>query len=400
MKLNNFLTIILLLVTPVTMIAGPHQTDSSKVEVKFAYDLDFDMQFDNREFYKSDFTSSMTIFGARLTPAVGLSLQQKNGVRHRLMAGIDVMKEFGATPVSPAYAPADSPEADSRLNNLKLFREITLYYSVAKQLGKTDFEMLAGAFPRRFSEGRYSQAFFSDSLRFYDNNLEGLLLKFKRPEAYFEVGCDWMGMTGKFRKERFMLFTSGEGAVLPFLSLGYAAYLYHFAGAQVSPCVVDNALVNPWLCFDLASYAGLQKLSFRLGWLQSLQNDRVHVGKYVFPGGGEFVAEVQKWDVGVRNEIFVGVDMMPYYNSTDTGGYKYGSLLYMGSPFYRVYDDSTDKIGLFDRLEVYYAPRFGAPYLDLKVSAQFYFSARGYSGCRQMVSLNFNLQELLGRQKR
>lgn len=106
---------------------------------------------------------------------------------------------------------------------------------------------------------------------------------------------------------------------------------------------------------------------------------------------------MQKWDVGLRNELFVGVDMMPYYNSNDTGGYKYGNLLYMGSPFYRVYDDSTDKIGLFDRLEVYYSPKFGAPYLDLKVSAQFYFSARGYSGCRQMVSLNFNLQELLGR---
>ena len=197
-----------------------------------------------------------------------------------------------------------------------------------------------------------------------------------------------------------MIFTSGEGQVLPFLSLGFAGYLYHFAGAEVSPGVVDNALVNPYLRFDLADYVDLQKLSFRLGWLQSLQNDRVHVGKYVFPGGGEFVADVQKWNVGVRNELFIGVDMMPYYNSTDTGGYKYGNLLYMGSPFYRVYDDSTDKVGLFDRLEVYYAPQFGAPYLDFKVSAQFYFSARGYSGCRQMVSLNFNLQELLGRHKR
>lgn len=397
MKLTNFLTTLLLLVIPVVMSAAQLEADSTKVKVKFAYDLDFDMQFDNREFYKSDFTTSMTIFGARLTPAVGLSLQQKNGVRHRIMTGIDVMKEFGATPTPSGYAPSDSPDADPRLNNLQLFKEITLYYSVAKQIGKTDFAMLAGAFPRRFSEGSYSQAFFSDSLRFYDNNLEGLLLKFKRPKAYFEVGCDWMGMSGAYRKERFMIFTSGEGKVLPFLSLGYAAYLFHFAGAEVSPGVVDNALVNPWLCFNLSDYADMQKLSFRLGWLQSLQNDRVHVGKYVFPGGGEFVADVQKWDVGLRNELFVGVDMMPYYNCNDTGGYKYGSLLYMGSPFYRVYDCQTDKVGLFDRLEVYYAPKFGAPYLDLKVSAQFYFSARGYSGCRQMVSLNFNLQELLGK---
>ncbi len=400
MRLLHIAAFILLSSLPLAASAGESDADSSRVKVRFAYDLDFDMQFDNREFYKSDFTTSMTIFGARLTPAVGVSLEQKNGVRHRLMTGIDVMKDFGAAPVPAGYAPADSPDADPRLNNLNLFKEISLYYSVSKQLGKTGFEMVAGVFPRRFSEGSYSQAFFSDSLRFYDNNLEGLLLKFKRPQAYFEVGCDWMGMTGRYRKERFMIFTSGEGKVLPFLSLGYAAYLYHFAGAEVSPGVVDNALVNPWLCFNLAGYADLQKLSFRLGWLQSLQNDRKHVGKYVFPGGGEFVAEVQKWDVGLRNELFVGVDMMPYYNSNDTGGYKYGNLLYMGSPFYRVYDDSTDKIGLFDRLEVYYSPKFGAPYLDLKVSAQFYFSARGYSGCRQMVSLNFNLQELLGRRRK
>lgn len=397
MKSMKTIVALLLSVIPAVVCAGQSQIDSSKVDVRFAYDLDFDMQFDNREFYRSNFTGSMTIFGARLTPAVGLSLEQKNGIRHRLMAGIDVMKDFGASPVAAGYAPSDSPDADPQLNNVNLFKEISLYYSVSRQIGQTGFEMVAGVFPRRFSEGGYSQAFFSDSLRFYDNNLDGLLLKFKRPKAYYEVGCDWMGMADRYRKERFMIFTSGEGRVLPFMSLGYAAYLYHFAGAEVSPGVVDNALVNPWLCFDLTEYTDMQRLSFRLGWLQSLQNDRVHVGKYVFPGGGEFVAEMQKWDVGVRNELFVGVDMMPYYNCNDTGGYKYGNLLYMGSPFYRVYDDSTDKVGLFDRLEIYYAPKFGTPYLDLRVSAQFYFSARGYSGCRQVVSLNFNLQELLGK---
>ena len=153
MKLKNSLTILLLLVIPVVMSAAQLETDSTKVKVKFAYDLDFDMQFDNREFYKSKFTSSMTIFGARLTPAVGVSLEQNNGVCHRLMAGIDVMKNFGASPVAPEYAPADSPDADPRLNNLNLFKEISLYYSVAKHMGKTDFSMIAGVFPRRFSEG-------------------------------------------------------------------------------------------------------------------------------------------------------------------------------------------------------------------------------------------------------
>ena len=65
--------------------------ESAKDKVSLAYDLDFEMRFDNREFYRSRFSESMTIFGARLTPSVGVQIVQDNGVRHRLMAGVDVM---------------------------------------------------------------------------------------------------------------------------------------------------------------------------------------------------------------------------------------------------------------------------------------------------------------------
>ena len=383
--MNRYLYLFILLMlccfADVSQASEP-TTDSTKVKVGFVYDLDFDMQFDNREFDGTSYTSSMTVFGARVTPAVGVGLQQKNGTKHRLMVGIDIMKNFGAAS-----------------KNSELFDEMTLYYDVKKQLGKTGFEMVAGIFPRRYAEGSYSQAFYSDSLRFYDNNLEGLLLKFSRPKAYFEIGCDWMGMYDTYSRERFQIFSSGEGRVLPFLSLGYAASLYHFSCSGVSIGVVDNALINPYLRFDLASVADMQALSVRLGWLQALQNDRANVGHYVFPGGAEVVMEVQKWNVGVRNDMFIGTDMMPYYNAVDNAGYKYGSLLYLGSPFYRVWDDGRDEVGLADRLEVYYAPKFGAPYLDMKVSAIFHFDGEKYCGCRQMVSLNFNLEKLLCRKK-
>ena len=382
MKRLYIFTILLLGCFSHMAFASEPQADSSKVKVSFAYDLNFDMQFDNREFYKSAYTSSMTVFGTRLTPAVGVDLEQKNGARHRLMLGVDVLKNFGAANKSS-----------------ELFKEITLYYNVQKQLGKTGFERVAGVFPRRFAEGNYSTAFYSDSLRFYDNNLEGLLLKFYRPKAYFEVGCDWMGRYDTYTRERFQIFSSGEGQVLPFMSIGYAASLYHFSCSGVSDGVVDNFLVNPYLRFDLASKADLEMLSVRLGWLQALQNDRAHVGQYVFPGGAELVMQVQKWNVGIKNDMFVGKDMMPYYNTFDNAGYKYGNLLYMGSPFYRVWDDGRDGVGLADRLEVYYAPKFGAPYLDLKVSAIFHFDGRKYCGCRQMVSLNFNLEKLLRRNR-
>ena len=118
-----------------------------KPRVRLAYDLGFEMKFDNREYYESDFSSSMTIFGARLTPAVGLSLSEKCGAEHRLMFGVDVMKDFGASPVSELAAGGQTQETASRLNNLGLFREILLYYRYDKLIGKTALEIHAGIFP-------------------------------------------------------------------------------------------------------------------------------------------------------------------------------------------------------------------------------------------------------------
>ena len=101
--------------------ADAQSADSSKVN--FVYDVKFDMDFDNREFARNRFSPSMTIFGARLTPVVGLQLKERNGAHHRLMAGVDVMKDFGASPVSELIAGGKTAETDLKLNNLKLFQQ-------------------------------------------------------------------------------------------------------------------------------------------------------------------------------------------------------------------------------------------------------------------------------------
>lgn len=399
-KMNAFRYILSIALVSVFLCHGTHAHENDSSKVSFAYDLDFQMQFDNREFYRSNFTSSMTVFGARLTPSVGIALRQDGNTMHRLMMGIDVMKDFGRSPVSPDRADAGSPETASGQWNKDLFKEMTLYYSLDKKMGKTGLSIVAGVFPRRLSEGYYSRAFLSDSLRFYDNNLEGLLVKIRRPKAYYEVGCDWMGKYGTFRRERFMIFSSGTAKVAPVLSLGYSAYLYHYSCSERAVGVVDNVLINPYITLDLSHVTKTQVFSMRLGWLQAMQNDREMVGRYVCPGGAEFDLDIRKWNVGIRNEFFFGNNMMPYYHSKDPGGYTYSNLLYMGSPFYQVFDRHVNYAGVADRLEVYYAPQIGLPYLDFRISAIFHFNGTQYSGCRQMVSLNFNLQELLGRNNR
>lgn len=348
-----------------------------KEDVRVVYGVDFDMNFDNREFYRSSFSESMTIFGARLTPSIGLAVEKERGTRHSIVAGIDVMKDFGAQMAAPK----------------ELLREPTLYYRLEKDCGKMDLELYAGVFPRKKSEGKYSEAFFSDSLKFYDNNLEGLLVKFKLPKAYFEVGCDWMGQFGQTQRERFMIYSSGEGKVASFLTLGYSGYVYHFAGCTEVRGVVDNILANPYARFDFGKMTDFQTLSFRLGWLQALQNDRRNIGQYTRPYGAEFDFEIRKWNAGVRNSMFYGRDMMPYYNYCDAGGYKYGTRLYFGDPFYRVHDDADEGPGMYDRFEIFWNP-YVSDLIDIKVRAIFHYHGSNYSGCQQVVSLNFNLDRV------
>lgn len=372
--------------------------------VRFAYDVGFDFRFDNREYDCSGFSPSMTILGARLTPSAGLRIYDSETSVHRLMLGIDIMKDFGASPVSgeaagqvPAPGSSGRPSADetsSSLLNLDLFREIIFYYSWVKSFAKTRMTLTAGIFPRKEMEGKYSTAFFSDSLVFYDPNLEGIILKFRRPRAYYEVGCDWMGKYGTARRERFMVFSSGEAALSGILKLGYSGYMYHFAGCENVWGVVDNILLNPYIGLDLSRKTGLQRLEISLGWLQSMQNDRRNVGNYVFPHGGEFLLEARNWNVGLENRLYYGTDLMPYYDNTDAAGIRYGSLLYSGDTFFRVNADRNSGLGFYDRLAVYYEPRI-ASFLSLRVAAVLHFNG-GFSGWQQIVSLKFDLEELLG----
>lgn len=89
--------------------------------------------------------------------------------------------------------------------------------------------------------------------------------------------------------------------------------------------------------------------------------------------------------------------MMPYYNTKDNTGAKYGSSLYMGDPFYRLHDNGSIAFGLYDRLEAYYEPDIKgfSEYVKVRVTAAFHFNGDKYCGSQQMVQLTFNLQELL-----
>lgn len=347
--------------------------------VKFEYDVDFWYYFDNREFAASDniYYASGTTHGVLVTPYAGLSVQQGRNVNHRFMLGAEFCRNMGA---------------GEKLGDVP--KEVLAFYDMHATGKRGCFEVVAGVFPRAFQEADYTEAIYRGGLKFGDRNFEGCILKYGNGRFYAEMGLDWMGMHGYDVKERFQIFTGGRWDATSWLRLGWAASMYHFAGSDIAPGVVDNHLLNPYIKFNLAKQTGLQELSLKAGALLTYQWDRVHSDAVQCPGGGEFVFALRNWNVGLKNTLFIGDGgIMPNYFDLDTAGEMYGSRLYMGNPFYRS--------SPYDMAELSYSPRI-TDYLRLDLVFRIYCGvcpeqdgSFGIAGNQQICSLVFDLDKIL-----
>ena len=346
--------------------------------VKFEYDVDFWYYFDNREFAASDniYYASGTTHGVLVTPYAGLSVQQGRKVNHRFMLGAEFCRNMGA---------------GEKLGDVP--KEVLAFYDMHATGKHGNFEVVAGVFPRAFQEADYTEAIYRGGLKFGDRNFEGCILKYGNGRFYAEMGLDWMGMRGYDVKERFQIFTGGHWDAASWLRLGWAGSMYHFAGSDLAPGVVDNHLLNPYVKFNLAKQTGLQELSLKAGALLTYQWDRVHSDAVQCPGGGEFVFALRNWNVGLRNTLFVGGGIMPNYFGLDTAGEMYGSRLYMGNPFYRS--------SPYDMAELSYSPRI-TDYLRLDLVFRIYCGVCpeqggtfGIAGNQEICSLVFDLDKIL-----
>lgn len=270
--------------------------------------------FDNRE-YSSQFNSSQTIFGAILSPELGLRWD----TNHSLMIGAHVISEFG-----------------SETKDIKV--DAAFYYNFRNKY----FNISAGIVPFSQVIGTESRAFFSDSVRFYKKSLSGLLLQYINGKNYAEIYCDWDGRQSKTRREKFTVYSSGRYTKNIFFGT-YEFYMHHHAGTMAADGVTDNVWINPAVGLDLSRKLWLDSLTVSAGYIQSFQNDRSNVGHYVKPKGGEISVRVEKFNVGIYNSLFFGDNMMPYYR-------QYGSSLYWGDSFY----STTNNI--YNRLEIYWMP--------------------------------------------
>ena len=356
--------------------------------VRFDYNVHFDWFFVNNEYSASHqaYGPSRTMTGLRLTPLAGLRIDQRNGWSHRLLGGIDIEKDFGANPFGTGE------EADRKQENWNLFRELKIYYTFQAQFKKTDFSFVAGIFPRYETRGRYTTAVLSDPVRFYDNNLEGLLLRFARPKSYYEVGLDWNGKYGVRRHERFNIFSYGDVYILPWLHFGWQGMFQHYAGAEEQPGVVDEHFLNPYFTFDFAPMSGLQALHLQTGLFAAYQRDR-RWSRVEVPLGLDIVTAVRHWNVGLRNEFYWGQSMMPFYTLADSEGVPYGNRLYNRGAYWQVRTDPAQTPAVYDRLEVYWEPRI-SEFLKIRIAAVAHFN-EGFSGWQQIATLAFDLDKLM-----
>lgn len=318
----------------------------------------FKTYFDNREYSGMSFDGSKTIFAARLTPTAGLQWAERN----RLMVAVDLMQDFG--------------DGAKFLTEAK--PQFWYQYNAPKVLAA------AGIFSREMLRGDYGEAFFDRGYRFYHNRLQGVMGQYRNEAGFVEFAIDWEGMQETDRRERFRILSAGEGHG-QLLYGGYALTLLHFAKSS-NPApdegIVDHMLINP--------YGGIRFTAFfdfdiRLGYLQSLQRDRIAEAGWVAPKGGMLDIRLSRWGVTLANMLYVGENQMPFYD-------RYGETLYSGCAFFGTRDH------LYNRTDLSYTRTFFNGTLDLRAGILVHYDGTGL-GTQQVLECSVRLEKIFGHPK-
>ncbi|WP_163323457.1 hypothetical protein [Draconibacterium mangrovi] len=166
---------------------------------EFKYQLLFEGIGDNREF-SPPYAYPQTIMGSRGAFEVGVDIDN-----HQLRGGLSHLLEFGS-------------DLDAQKTKL------TLYYQFKDQNKLFAF----GAFPRR-DKIDFPLAMLTDTLQYYQPNIEGLYGKISWDWGHQNGFVDWVGRQTETQREQFMAGFSGE---IFFKNLFLQNYLLMFHNAH------------------------------------------------------------------------------------------------------------------------------------------------------------------------
>lgn len=324
---------------------------------KLEYDVDFVSYFDNRE-YEARHQLSQTLYGFRLSPAVGVSLRDSAGGAYRLMGGAHYLQPMGAG-----------------------WRRARLIPTAYLSMQKKGFTVMLGAIPYSARRGALPGYLRYDSLTYARPNIEGAYMRYESRHGHCEFMCDWRGMPTRDRREMFLLLLNGEFHWRCVLLGGYAQ-LNHKAsyGEGRREGVCDDAYLHAYAGVDLGLTVGIDSLTLRCGYVQGYQRERESHTRYT-PGGllAELTAQ-WKW-VGVNASIYYGAPLMPLYA-------KYGNDLNQGDPFYQS--------PWYGRAEIY-ARLYSNAYVDCHFSWCFHVDDTKRLSHQQRLVGSFCLDRLMGR---
>lgn len=323
--------------------------------------VDFDMYFDNREYVDCLFAESQTLFSSRLTPMVGLGWGDGH---NRLMVGMDLRSDFG--------------------DRTKVFADVApqVYYRYANR----NVAAYAGIFSRDNMIGDYGEAILSDSMRFYDNRLQGVMGQYRGKRGYVELSVDWCGMFSETSREKFRVLSAGRywfDSRQRFYG-GYGFSMLHFAGSKlIEHCVTDNLLINPYVG---ARFNAWLDLDVSLHYIQSFQHDRDNETSYRSPKGGMFRLRLSKWGIFIDEQLYFGDNLQPFYRSyrSEKFPYGYGGELYGGESFF----GTTERI--YNSLKVGYDRWFFNNTLRVNCFMAMQYDGTGW-GNKQVVSVSVRL---------
>ena len=330
-------------------------------DMKLLVGADFDTYFDNREYTGCSVGTSQTLFSSRLTPTIGVEWNKYN----RLMFGMDLWSHCGDDTQTFAKA---RPQVYYQFENDKV-------------------TAAAGFFSRDKLKGDYTEIIFSDSVRFYENRLQGLMGQYRGDRGFVELALDWYGMYSYASREKFRILSAGRyyfDKNNHHFYGGYAFQMGHYAGSEtVSNCVVDNIIVLPHVG---ARFSAFMDFDLSLHYVQTMQRDRANEEHSCFPKGVMLKAKIEKWGAYIDEQLFVGDNLQPYYSSyrDERFPFGYGGDLYAGERFF------GSEGGVYSNTKIGYSNSFFSDTVSLNAYIALQYD--GYKlGNKQVVSLSVKL---------
>lgn len=271
---------------------------------RLEYDADFVSYFDNRE-YQPLYQLSQTLYGFRISPAVGVSLSDSTWGSYRLMAGVHYRQPMGAGWRKAQFIP-------------------TAYLSMHQK----GFAVMLGAIPYSSRLAALPGYLRYDSLTYARPNIEGAYMRYESSQGFGEFMCDWRGLPTKEKREMFQLIINGEFRWRWLLVGGYGQ-LNHKAsfGEGRYEGVCDDIYAHGYLGVNLGEIVGTDSLALRCGYVWGFQRERE--SRTTYTPSGLLVELTAQWRwIGIASTFYYGTPLMPLYS-------KYGNDLNQGDPFYQ-----------------------------------------------------------------